>query len=225
MQDLLKALNKELVDLVNDNYTDFISLGEKLKGGEDRVEEIRIGLLGFQRDVTGVRNLIDQRSNDVKQLLNEKRNVRKQIRFGRNLLEIEERLQDLEERLGISMSKPEPTTLESVNDGADLLTTHFDEWPDHWIEDYQEINYSTDEDSETGHDIPTRLTSNLQSLQVIQMLRQKCGEQQPYVLSQRDRLSVIRNALSKNLESAIRGQPDVKVKQKMIQMKNMLEEE
>jgi hypothetical protein len=44
-----QLLNKELLDLVNSNYQDFLNLGNSLHGGEEKVEEVRIGLLGFRK--------------------------------------------------------------------------------------------------------------------------------------------------------------------------------
>ena len=32
---------------MNANYEDFLGLGGQLKGGEERVEEVRLGVLGF----------------------------------------------------------------------------------------------------------------------------------------------------------------------------------
>ncbi|KAL1645780.1 hypothetical protein SLS58_003664 [Diplodia intermedia] len=44
-------ISRELLDLVNANYADFLSLGRALRGGEDRVEEVRVGLLGLRKAV------------------------------------------------------------------------------------------------------------------------------------------------------------------------------
>ena len=41
-----QGLSKELLDLVNTNYEQFLSLGSDLKGGEEKVEDVRVGLLG-----------------------------------------------------------------------------------------------------------------------------------------------------------------------------------
>ena len=61
-----QQLNQQLLDLVNSNYQDFLGLGSSLKGGDEKVEEIRVGLLGFQKDVEGIRTNIEQREEDVK---------------------------------------------------------------------------------------------------------------------------------------------------------------
>src|SRR5580700_8340667 len=50
-----QTLSKELLDLVNTNYEEFLSLGSDLKGGEEKVQDVRVGLLGFKRGVEDVR--------------------------------------------------------------------------------------------------------------------------------------------------------------------------
>lgn len=223
LQDLLKALSKELVDLVNDNYTDFLSLGDKLKGGEDRIEEIRVGLLGFQRDVTGVRALIQQRSSDIQTLLQEKREVRKQIRNARNLLEIDERLEELESQLDlVSTHDSESTRMLEITSDEKLVD--FGDWPREWLQDSSGTHtFEVEGDSDEAQ-IPTRIATRLQKFQAVQLLASKCGEQSPFVLAQRDRVSQIKDALAKDFEVAIRNQPDVRVKQQIIRMRSQLDE-
>ncbi|KAJ9629752.1 hypothetical protein H2203_002133 [Taxawa tesnikishii (nom. ined.)] len=84
-------LSKELLDLVNGNYEEFLGLGSTLRGGDDKVEEVRLGVLGFKREVEGVKETVRQRNALVKELLDEKRKVRKDVDVGRKLLEVDER--------------------------------------------------------------------------------------------------------------------------------------
>ncbi|EOD52989.1 putative conserved oligomeric golgi complex subunit 2 protein [Neofusicoccum parvum UCRNP2] len=56
-------ISRELLDLVNANYADFLSLGQALRGGEERVEEVRVGLLGMRKAVgeyLGVRQIAER---------------------------------------------------------------------------------------------------------------------------------------------------------------------
>ena len=94
-----QELSKELLDLVNVNYQDFLSLGSSLKGGEDRVEEIRLALLGLRRDVGGMRSKFEGRQVEVADLIRRRRDYRKEIQLGRTLLELDEGLQSLEQTL------------------------------------------------------------------------------------------------------------------------------
>src|ERR1700733_10319554 len=84
-----QALSKELLDLVNTNYEQFLSLGSDLKGGEEKVEDVRVGLLGFQRGVEDVKAKVRERKSEVETLLTEKKGIGKDIAFGRRLLELD----------------------------------------------------------------------------------------------------------------------------------------
>lgn len=231
LEDLLKGLNKELVDLVNDNYTDFLSLGDRLRGGEERIEEIRVGLLGFQRDVTGVRDLIAQRSNEVKELLQVKTSIRKQIRTGRTLLEVDERLSALELRLGLASGvKVIDSTHNRDIDGEepDLLSNGFNEWDEVWTRDEFEMIQSESSDDENeevkGKGLPRRLAGSLSSLQIVQLLSQKCGESHPLIAAQRDRMLAIKDTLRRDLEVEIRNQSTVQGKQRLIRVRTELDD-
>ncbi|KAI9885153.1 MAG: mitochondrial 54S ribosomal protein mrpl1 [Watsoniomyces obsoletus] len=92
-------LSKELLDLVNSNYQGFLSLGSSLHGGEEKVEELKVGLLRFKKGLEGVRGVVDTRENEFRQLMDERRTVRKQIRLGKTLLELDGLMEDLEVRL------------------------------------------------------------------------------------------------------------------------------
>ncbi|EHK97347.1 putative Conserved oligomeric Golgi complex subunit 2 [Glarea lozoyensis 74030] len=97
-----QALSKELLDLVNTNYEQFLSLGSDLLGGEEKVEDVRVGLLGFKRGVEEVKGRVGERRVEVEGLLKEKRGVSGEIAAGRRLLEVDARLEELEERLMVS---------------------------------------------------------------------------------------------------------------------------
>ncbi|POS85769.1 hypothetical protein EPUL_002004 [Erysiphe pulchra] len=92
-------LSKELLDLVNSNYEQFLNLGSNLKGGEEKLEDIRVGLLGFKSGVLDTRSKIQAKKNNIERLLCVKGNINRQIALGRKLLEIDMRLEELEDRL------------------------------------------------------------------------------------------------------------------------------
>lgn len=225
LQDLLKSLNKELVDLVNDNYTDFLNLGEKLKGGEERIEEVRVGLLGFQRDVTSVRNLVSERTTEIKALLDEKRDLRKTIRTARTLLEVNERVEDLEIRVGIAKPAADTVPSENIRRDEDEQIGDFKEWSEEWTKDENMSNSSAEEEDQNDlSEIPSQLKKSLRRLRILVFLSKKCGENHPFISTQRDRISQIKDVLRKDLENAIRNQPEIKVKQRLIQTKAELDD-
>ena len=90
-------MNQELLDLVNNNYEEFLGLGADLKGGEEKVQGVRVGLLGFEREVDGIRKVVAERKEEVGSLLTEKKQLRTQVVFGRALLEMEKVIAELEE--------------------------------------------------------------------------------------------------------------------------------
>lgn len=93
------AISAELLELVNANYTSFLGLGDELKGGEDRVEDVRVALLGFRRQVEEIQGRVRGRREDVRRVGGELRGVRGQVETGRRMLELDERVEVLLGRL------------------------------------------------------------------------------------------------------------------------------
>ena len=98
-----QLLNKELLDLVNGNYEEFLSLGAGLRGGEEKVEGVRVGVLGFGREIDGIKAAVDARLREVEELMVQKKEVRKEVTFGRAILELGEMVADLEDELKVGM--------------------------------------------------------------------------------------------------------------------------
>lgn len=90
---------------MNNNYQDFLSLGSSLQGGGEKVEEVRMGLLGFKREIKSLKDNIDERKKEIEMLVNERKAIRQDIQLGRTLLDVDQRLRELEERLMIFPSK------------------------------------------------------------------------------------------------------------------------
>jgi len=93
------AISAELLELVNANYTSFLGLGDTLKGGEERVEDVRVALLGFRRQVEEVQGRVRSRKEEVGRVGNELRGVRGEVEVGRRMIELDERLEVLQGRL------------------------------------------------------------------------------------------------------------------------------
>ena len=118
------AISAELLELVNNNYTAFLSLGDDLRGGDEKIEDVKVALLGFRRAVEEVRSRVNARGEDVATLNSELGEVRNDIEVGRKMLELDERLSDLEHRLTIgNAKKTEDDTpfgdLSEEDDGSD----------------------------------------------------------------------------------------------------------
>lgn len=89
------AISAELLELVNANYTSFLGLGDELRGGEERVEDVRVALLGFRRQVEEVQSRVRGRREDVQRTGAELRTVRGEVEQARKMLELDERCEVL----------------------------------------------------------------------------------------------------------------------------------
>ncbi|RKF62828.1 hypothetical protein GcC1_144016 [Golovinomyces cichoracearum] len=109
-------LSQELIDLVNYNYERFLSLGSDLNGGEEQLEDVRVGLLGFKSGVMDVRGKVKTKKDELERLLIEKIKIRRQISLGRKLLEVDVRLEELEGNLVVV--SPVQNAIGSVESGT-----------------------------------------------------------------------------------------------------------
>jgi len=198
LRDLSEALNKELLDLVNENYQDFLSLGSALKGGEEKVEEVRVGLLGFQRDVRVIKDQFEKRLQDIKQLLEEKKRTRSSIAFGHDLLDFAERIEDLECSLMISERKASIQGPVGDTDGSEshaLFESESDETDEECFGD----------DTDGGAAVVSlrRLERHIQQYLYIKMIATYVGERHPFAVSQEDKVSAIKATLLLDLKTAL----------------------
>jgi hypothetical protein len=182
LRELSQLLNKELVDLVNDNYQDFLTLGGTLRGGDDKVEDIRVGLIGFQRDVAGLKSKLDARREEVRALLEEKRSVMKEAEKGRMLLDIAERLNELEEQLGLANLMNGNTN--GVADEAHEATMSDD---------------SEDEEDDAG--ISSRTKRMVEQYLILKFLIGKHDPGHPFLKSLQDRVNKVKATLLLDLDT------------------------
>jgi hypothetical protein len=185
-----QLLNKELVDLINGNYEEFLSLGEDLKGGEEKVDGIRLGVLGFQREIEGVRTVVQGRLGEVDALLEEKRKVRRDIVLGRSLLDVEAQVTELEESLGVR------------GDVEDIVG---DEPDDETDEEDEEDDVPGNMTSTSGMTVPMRkLQAHAHSYVVIQQIIQRIGTEHPFLVSQQPRMAALQKTILLDLATALR---------------------
>ena len=179
-------LNKELLDLVNENYQDFLSLGSSLKGGDEKVEEVRLGLLGFKREVEGLRGKVDGRRGEVEGLVGERKRIREQIQVGRQLLEVEKRIGELEERLMLASNG------ERKGEGNEE------------VDGLSESEGESEEDEEdTGIAVP-RLRRHMEQYMCIRQLFEKIGDDHPFLVKQEERVLRLKQTLLLDLNSALK---------------------
>ena len=170
---------------MNDNYQDFLSLGGSLKGGEEKVEEVRVGLLGFKRDIEGLKSKVESRRVEVDELMEEKRRIRKEIQLGKGLLEVDQRLEELEASLMVASIGD---TLRNSGEGEISLSESED-----------------DNEEEPGNAISvSRLQRRVQQYVYIKRLMDKIGVSRPFILKQEERALKIRQTLLLDLSNVFK---------------------
>ncbi len=184
-----QALSKELLDLVNVNYEQFLNLGSDLRGGEEMVEDVRMGLLGFKRGVEEVRSKVWERGSEVDRLLEEKTRVSKQINIGRKLLEADGRLEELEEKLMVSSF------------GRGEISLGEETWSASEEEDEEDEGGA--EEKGTGT-ITKKLRSLVNGYRQVEHLQSTIGSHHPYIISQEARMIRVRNTLLLDLSTALK---------------------
>ncbi|KAK8203569.1 hypothetical protein M8818_005216 [Zalaria obscura] len=179
-----QELSKELLDLVNGNYEEFLSLGSTLRGGDDKVEEVRVGVLGFRREVEGVRDRVAEREREVRLLVEERKGLRKGVATGRKLLDIDERLTELEGRLMGAQTGEEDS--ENDEEGED--------------EGLEELT-----DGERVAQVAVlRLRKHAVMYLRIGQLMDQVGRDHPFIVSQQARMMKVRNTLLLDLATMLK---------------------
>lgn len=181
-----------MLDLVNENYQDFLSLGNALQGGEEKAEEVRVGLLAFQRDVHAIRDKVEERRTEVQRLLGEKKRLRKDANVGQALLDIADRIEELEQRLMIGEKNGQRQQEQSSDEESDFLDDESDESDD-------------DGQAPEGTAVVSlkRLERHIQKYVAVTRLSARIGDEHPFLLNQQPRVNKIRSAVLHDLKTAL----------------------
>jgi hypothetical protein len=193
LRSLEQLLNKELLDLVNENYQDFLSLGTALRGGEEKIEGVKVGLLSFQRDVQSIRDKVEARRREVEGLLNQKRQLRTHADIGKDLLDYADRVEELEYRL---MIKNESTARDTTEDDGS---------------DSESDVYGTDSDDSDEGELGDgaapvslkRLERHVQKYVFLTSIATRVGESHPFLLAQQPRVGKIKSTVLLDLKTAL----------------------
>lgn len=185
LRDRGSAIGAELLELVNANYTAFLSLGSELRGGDDRVEDVKVALLGFRRAVDDIRTKVAARREDALALNAQLRHVRSDVALGRAVMELSDRLSALEERLALDVAG------------------HEREW------DYDRGDLDDDDDPDQHVDglvgsPPARLLQSARDCSHIAALADSLPRQHPLVAKCRERLATCRGTLLLDLANALK---------------------
>lgn len=153
-----------------------------------------MGLLAFHRDVKAIRDSVEERRVEMESLLNEKKKLKQSTAVGKALLDVAERIEELEQRLLISEGQ---RTSKVDGDESDGGSETFD----------SEEDESEDEDvaDDTGAAIvPLRkLENHIQKYLYIESMVKRIGDQQPFLVNQQGRMSKIKSTLLLDLSTAL----------------------
>jgi hypothetical protein len=152
-----------------------------LHGGEEKVEEVRVGLLGFRKEVVGLREVVEIKESEVQEALEERRGIREGIEVGRGLVEYDARLGELEGQLDVEVTA-------KGNDDADMS-------------DSEEEDEDDEEDGSYGVSV-AKLRRHVMQYRLIQELGKSLGEH-PFVVAQAPRMAKVRSTLLLDLSTAL----------------------
>ncbi|KAH9809293.1 conserved oligomeric Golgi complex component, COG2 [Teratosphaeria destructans] len=172
-----QLLNRELLDLVNGNYEEFLSLGATSRAARSGSRACG--------EVEGVRKAVGERQREVQALLGERRALSRDVGVGRALLEVEEGLGELETGLRVT-----------EGDGTD------DDDDDDDVEEDEE----EDEGSLLLASMQiTRLERQAQQYVRLERLVERLGSSHPFLLARRSRVDAVRKTLLLDLAAALRS--------------------
>ena len=157
-----------------------------MKGGDEKVEEVRLGLLGFKREVEGLRGKVDERRKEVEELVEERKRIRESVQVGRRLLEIERKIGDLEGRLMLASTSPRGTEVDE--EGVYL----------------SEGDEESDEETESDGISILRLRRHMEQYMYIKGLVERTGAEHPFLVKQEDRVLRLKQTVLLDLNSALK---------------------
>ncbi|KAI9898635.1 hypothetical protein N3K66_006995 [Trichothecium roseum] len=187
LRDRSGAISSELLELVNSNYTAFLSLGSELRGGDAKVEDVKVALLGFRRAVEDVKSRVAEKKDQAVTLNSELGDVRSGIELGRKMLEVSDRLSSLEERLALD-------SLPSTAEGRK------------WGDGGSDENDEDDNDHVEGlvGSSPVTLATSASECSRIISLIEALDQEHPFMIKLEERLTRCRNTLLLDLGNALK---------------------
>lgn len=109
-----EKLSQELVDVINEDYGDFLHLGKQLSGGESKVQDVKMEIQSFQKETTKVKNSLDHNRKEIDALLEKKKHITLLQNRAKGLLIFSSRLDELESSLNDTSLIHDPVQLESI---------------------------------------------------------------------------------------------------------------
>lgn len=163
-----------------------------------------MGLLGFRRDVEGLKDKVYERRREVEGLLAEKIRVGKQIQLGRGLLEVEGRVRELEARLMVKTSDNEDEDQYSRSRPEHELFAHTDASEDDGDGSGEEDEDEADFDLGPGLSNTSQLKRHAERYMYIQKVVLRLGPQHPFLVKLQDRIIRLRQTVLLDLNNALK---------------------
>ncbi|ODQ66382.1 hypothetical protein NADFUDRAFT_50299 [Nadsonia fulvescens var. elongata DSM 6958] len=91
-----KTIQQELVNVINEDYGDFIELGQQLDGGVEKVASVETSLRSFRSDVNDIKTKLDDDTQLIDGLLSSQRKLSYLESQIRALITYEQKISDLE---------------------------------------------------------------------------------------------------------------------------------
>ncbi|XP_039960205.1 conserved oligomeric Golgi complex subunit 2 [Bactrocera tryoni] len=122
----LKDLRSSMIDLINEDYADFVSLSANLVGLDQSIEDIENPLVQFRKEVENIRSLLKECASEVRQNLEKKQQFRVQKRNLQCYQKVEETLHKIENLLAHQLKEDlKPIDLERT--ALELIQLQFNQ--------------------------------------------------------------------------------------------------
>ncbi|XP_016952701.1 conserved oligomeric Golgi complex subunit 2 [Drosophila biarmipes] len=124
----LKGLRAAMIDLINEDYADFVNLSANLVGLDQNIESIQRPLEQFRSDIESIHGLIDENVIELRAQLEEKRQLREFKRGLQSLKKVYETISKLQELIDRKLSGELPIKAVDLERAAlDLIQLKFHE--------------------------------------------------------------------------------------------------
>jgi len=104
----LKGLRAAMIDLINEDYADFVNLSANLVGLDQNIESIQQPLEQFRSDIESIHGLIDENVTELRAQLEEKRQLREFKRGLQSLKKVYETISKLQDLIDRKLSGEQP---------------------------------------------------------------------------------------------------------------------
>lgn len=100
----LKVLRSAMIELINDDYADFVNLSSNLVGLDNTIQTIQMPLNALKEEIVAIRDTLSGTMDEVNQCLNQKRQLRDHLRSVQSLSSARKSMDNLRKLLAESLS-------------------------------------------------------------------------------------------------------------------------